>query len=390
MSASSCSICSTMLTRFCLEARCRKVTTVFLILLLLALMAATPAKQAHAQTISPGASADRLSVDLLHADADVNGQIVLDLLVLDDRGFSVSGLTASDFRVTVDGVEVPIATTTVGRAAKDSRVILAIDVSGSMEGEKFAAAQEAIRDLIANRGSLGEVLLLVFDKEVRVLSNYTSNDALLISLVDRLHIAGATSKYTALYDAVYTSVNSLGAIPGGRKAIILVTDGEDTGSTVLLDDAVRALERAPVRIYVVGYTLGSLGASSVRAEALLRRLAILSDGRYYASPRASDLVNLYQQLAQSLSTNYQLTLAAPEAERDGERHEVAVTASLIAGITGTAYVPILIPSPPRPIPAEGGMSQSMQILIGAVVLGVALILAIAVAFILIRKSQKAT
>jgi hypothetical protein len=237
---------------------------------------------------------------------------------------------------------------------------------------------------LANLSALEQVMILTFDGKVEVATDFSSDREHLEQIVNALTIGGASAKYTALHDAVYRSVDQLSTLPAGHKAVVLVTDGQDTGSTLLLDDAVRLLERFPVRFYIVGYCLDGLGRSAPEAERVLRRLALISKGRFYSSPRAEDLVDLYRELAVTLRSVYRIEAQVSSESQDGDSHELAVTATVMPGAWALARASVDIPRPPAK--ERGGVGDT-AIVLGAFVMMVLIVTSILLLLFAFRRGK---
>lgn len=300
-------------------------------------------ESAGAQVAPP---ASRICMDILRGDVVKDGTLKLTLKVLDGDGFFVDGLGQNDFRVSFEDRDYAPARVSIADSLLQSRVVIVIDVSKSMQGEKFAAAKEAVRQFIQQRGNVGEAMILTFDGQVHTGCDFTANNDVLTETVDALAIGGPTSQSTALYDVVYESARILSTLPVDRKAVVLVTDGEDTGSVLAIEDALRAIEQNPVRLYVVGYTLATLGSASARAERDLRRFAIISRGYFYPSPTSADLVSLYESLARTLRLSYLVECPVLPKLRDGKTREVIVTAALMPRVTARGALPVVFTPPP--------------------------------------------
>jgi Ca-activated chloride channel family protein len=255
----------------------------------------------------------------VRADDEVAVRLVnLGVVVNDRHGTPLHGLTRADFEIRVDGERVDIARFSNERAPLS--LMLVLDVSESMAGERLAAAQVAAVRLVGQLEPTDELGLLVFDDEVRPLVAPTTDRSRVLEAVGDLTAQGGT----ALYDAVYETAAVLGREAGHqRRVIILVSDGRDAaerGWTVAslhtLDGAVRHAHRHDVSIYAIG--LGenleyepSIDRSGTTAD-VLARLARSTGGAPRRLARATDLSVLYDDILAELRTQYSLAFTPPD------------------------------------------------------------------------------
>jgi Flp pilus assembly protein TadB/Mg-chelatase subunit ChlD len=271
-----------------------------------------------------------------------------------------AGRTLSGARVTVtaDGTLLPATVRTMpttGGSGARSAVVLVIDTSGSMAGEKLAAARAAALDYAAAAPPgvlLG--LVTVADSPTVVLSP-TTDRAGFTAAVERLTAGGGT----ALYDGVQAAVDLLD--PASRPAaaglverrMMVLSDGADTASTMTSDRLTRVLKRSAVLIDVV-----ALGSETDRA--VLSGLSGAAGGRVLAVADAGSLRSAFLDLAVTLSAPMVVTATVPPALAGRTTSmSVSVTAGTVTARTELAVVfrpdPAAAPAPtPFTAPAAGG------------------------------------
>ena len=126
----------------------------------------------------------------------------------------------------------------------------------------------------------------------------------------------APARGTVLYDAVYLSAHDMLAKEVGRKAMILLTDGEDEGSQLKIKDAIEAAERADAIVYVLlcadrGF-YGSFGMGGYTGEGEMRKLTEATGGRVINVGNKFDkLKEAFDQIAAELRSQYNLGLYPP-------------------------------------------------------------------------------
>jgi VWFA-related protein len=136
-------------------------------------------------------------------------------------------------------------------------------------------------------------------------------------MVDTVQAVG----WTALHDAIVTSLYYFRGVRG-QRALVLLSDGDDTASTVPFKNALEYARRSGVAIYTIGLDVGKL-AISVRNK--LNELSSATGGRSFFISKADELQGVYQQIEEELRSRYLLAYASdrPRSE-EGEFREVEV------------------------------------------------------------------
>ena len=153
--------------------------------------------------------------------------------------------------------------------AEPVTIAIALDTSGSIRKDELQRARNLCGSLLSHLPPGSDAGLITFDDRERLLLPWGSSAE---DVRKALAIVGPTGKFTALHDALYEASRKLQDAPAGRKAILLVTDGKDEGSTLTLEDGLRVAQDSRIPIWVVG-----LGAVQ---ERVLKRIAKLTAGEY--------------------------------------------------------------------------------------------------------------
>jgi len=244
----------------------------------------------------PAAGQMPLSVQLIGVDASSFPLVTATVSVTDASGLPIGDLPPGSFRVTANGRPVPI--TEVRRAVDAGvgiAVVLAIDVSGSMQGDPLAKAKQVARDLVASLTPADRAMLLIFSNSISVAQPFTANKDALYQAIDRLQAGGNT----ALYDAVATAVEAAAAAELPRRAVVLLSDGADFGglSRTTREGSLAAASGRGVPFFTVG-----LGPQPDREY--LTQLASLSQGRAMWAPIPSDLPPVFEEVQALLRSQY--------------------------------------------------------------------------------------
>jgi VWFA-related protein len=241
--------------------------------------------------------------------------------ISDGAGRAVTDLDAADFLAWEDGspAQVVSASPVPRDEAEGITLVLALDVSGSMAGEPLESTKEAAEALLQVLRDKDRAALITFSEKVERVQPFTSD-------VERLRtaIAGlAPAGDTAFNDAVFDAVEMLEQLPPGRKAIVILTDGEDTASLVTVDDAINKARDAGVPVYAIGF---GRAAQSQELENVLQRVAKVTGGHYYQALTAEELGDTFRDVADLLGYQYEVVVRSALPAQDA-RHELKLRAS---------------------------------------------------------------
>jgi VWFA-related protein len=179
----------------------------------------------------------RSGVELINVTATVS----------DGRGRFVSGLKQEDFRVYEDGQPRPITHFTAERVPVSLGIVL--DTSGSMEGVKMLSARQALqRFLFELLGPDDELFLFRFDNQPELVVRWTNDREQIASAIRRLQPRGATS----LYDAIAEAVPMAATGRHRKKALLIISDGNDTSSDARVAELKQLIRESEVLVYAIG------------------------------------------------------------------------------------------------------------------------------------------
>ena len=239
----------------------------------------------------------------------------------------MTGLESSDFEVFEDGVKQEI--TIFSNTNSPIALALVLDTSASMD-TRLHAAQEAAIGFARTIRTQDAAEIIDFDSRAVVLQPFTNEIDLLERAIRKTSAGGTTAMFNAIYialDELKRLVNREGQIR--RKAIVLVSDGEDTTSMLEFDGPDGILELAK-RSETVVYTVGlgsqeeSRGNSFKRSEFVLRQLAQQTGGRVFFPAHISELAQVYGQIAEELSFQYTIGYTSKNSRRNGAFRRVVV------------------------------------------------------------------
>ena len=205
---------------------------------------------AAAQEQKPESFRFRSGVELINVTATVS----------DARGRFVSGLRQEDFRVYEDGEPRQITHFTAERVPVSLGIVL--DTSGSMDGEKMLAARQALqRFLFDLLGPDDEVFLYRFDTRPELVRGWTRDRNEIADELRRIQPRGSTTLYDAIAEAVPLATSGRHR----KKALLIISDGNDTSSYTRIADLKRMIRETEVLVYAIGIdALSNRGAQPAR------------------------------------------------------------------------------------------------------------------------------
>jgi VWFA-related protein len=311
-----------------------RVTLASLVLLGNLLLAGEPVRSAPPQSGSaaqnqnppPAQEPLRTQVSLANVFATVR----------DSHRAIIGDLTKDDFRLFEDNQEQKVAffskTTTM-----PITLGLLVDTSGS-QSELLLLEQEAASRFLHRVIKKGDMAMVMnFDIDVNLLADFTEDTAMLERAIQKTQInAGAPPQAqgpfpqlnqtgTALYDAIYLACHDQLASQAGRKAIVILTDAEDVGSKLKLEDAIQAAQRADTVIHIIliadpgGYGFGGYHGSSIA-----KKLADETGGRMIDARNGKHLEDAFDQISEELRSQYVLGYYPTNAARDGTFRKIRV------------------------------------------------------------------
>ncbi|HUS13665.1 MAG TPA: VWA domain-containing protein [Chloroflexia bacterium] len=215
---------------------------------------------------------------------------------LDNTGLGT--LDPSQFIIEENGVEQHVSKVALGHdIGVPLSVVLVIDTSGSMQGDKLAAARSAATAFTEALSPQDEVALLPFSTQVGKATPFTTDRAAITTALNGLVAKGNT----ALFDALYAAARLVSTSKqGNRRVVVLLTDGQDVGSRQAMPIGTAAAREANALVY-------TMGVGGDTDDQVMTLMAQGAGGRYSKAVNPADLQGLYTQLARELAGQYLLT-----------------------------------------------------------------------------------
>ncbi len=271
-------------------------------------------------------SVKNLNVRINQVESDLNcpaAQVTAYVSVTDQGGYAVTGLLKDDFLVYED-VDVMNLTdfSFVSQVTAPISVALVMDYSGSITDipEAQSDMEEAVADFVDQLGADDEAEIVKFATEIVVVQGFTSDKS---DLTDAIFNPVDVGRDTILYDAAWQAVDDTALRLKTRKAVIIVSDGEDGNGNPIssnsLSEVINHANDKGVPIFTVG--LGIIN------DAVLEQMSNETGGQFFDSPTSDNLRNIYSQIAKVLFENqYILTYVS------------ALGAGVTANLTIEGYV----------------------------------------------------
>ncbi len=205
---------------------------------------------------------------------------------------------------------------------EDAPVSLGVvfDVSGSMGGDKINKAREALSRFIDTSHKNDEYFLIGFNHRAQLLLNRTrDSDALLEKLT-----FVQTKGQTALYDATYLGVERVTRGTHKKRAILLISDGQDNSSRYTYTEVKRMLKESDVIIYAVGIVGGGGSDLDMSGRAILEELAGVSGGKAFFPSTGAEMNDTFERIALELRTQYSIAFKPSNFTNDGKWRKIKV------------------------------------------------------------------
>jgi Ca-activated chloride channel family protein len=205
------------------------------------------------------------------------------------------------------------------------RVGLLVDSSNSVR-DRFSFEQEAAIEFLNQiiRPKLDRAFIIGFDTTAEVTQDFTDNTEKLSQGIHALRAGGGTALYDALFyacrDKLQKSADQNSAV---RRAIILLSDGEDNQSRVTREEAIEMAQRAEVIIYAISTNVSGV---KLHGDKVLERLAEATGGRAFFPFKVQDVANDFSEIQDELRSQYQLAYKPADLQADGRYHSIEIMA----------------------------------------------------------------
>lgn len=307
-------------------------TLLILPIVLIRLDAQQSGKQGNQEVLDGADAPIKVDVDVVNLYCSVRNK----------QNALISNLEKNDFNLAEDGTQQNIKYFT-RETDLPLTIGLLVDVSNSqanlIEIERRAASS-FFESVLRKKD---EAFLLSFGADSELLQDLTGLPRDLQQGLNRMKLNGGFSginsgpvptathpRGTVLYDAVYLAANDVLSKEVGRKAIVLITDGEDEGSTETENAAIEAAQKADAIIYGILYVdrqfYGGLNFG-YSGEGVLKHMSEETGGRLFRVDRKNSLQSIFEQIQQEMRTQYAIGYTPTNGNRDGSYRKIDLRAS---------------------------------------------------------------
>ena len=259
--------------------------------------------------------------------------INLNLSVTDGRNRYITDLIDKDFAVFEDGIRQELSLFTHENLPISLAIL--IDTSASMQ-EKLPQAKAAAVRFIKTLRPQDAAQVVQFNDRSTTLQDFTADQALLETAIKKLEAAGPTALYNSMYVALKDLSKQKKTGELRRRALVLLSDGEDTASLVSDEQVVELARKSEISIYAISLRpsrnqdRGRLAFS--QAEHILTTLTRETGGQVFFPESLSELETVYDRIAEELRTQYSLGYVSSNARRDGKWRRIVVRTPDRAGL----------------------------------------------------------
>ena len=249
---------------------------------------------------------------------DVN-LITLHVSVMDDKDQIIKGLKKEDFAVYEDKIQQEIS------LFKEEDVPvslgLVIDNSGSMRTKRERVNKAAIT-FVRTSNPQDEIFLINFNDQIYIDQDFTRNHDDLRDALEGIDARGGT----ALYDAIYLSLEHIREGKEDKKALLLISDGEDRDSRYKFESVLEFARESHASIFVIGLfdKEGERSRAQKKAAKALKELAEETGGKYYFPESVDEVEAICTQVAHEIRNQYTLGYKPTNARRDGTWRTVSI------------------------------------------------------------------
>jgi Ca-activated chloride channel family protein len=241
--------------------------------------------------------------------------------VTDRDGRAIPGLTARDIEVFEDKVKQKIEFYGVEDAPISVGVVF--DVSGSMRN-KLDQARAALKAFVEVSHQEDDFFLVGFNGRAKLVSDFCDGE----ELARRLNLVSAQGE-TALYDAVYLGIEKVQEGRHRKRALLVISDGQDNASRYSLDQLRQRLKESDVQLYSIGVDRVAMSEKAeqrraMQGQLIMNEIAQITGGRSFFVRSAAELEETTIRVALELRRQYSIGYAPTNANSDGRWRKIQV------------------------------------------------------------------
>ncbi|HYL15622.1 MAG TPA: VWA domain-containing protein [Terriglobales bacterium] len=244
-------------------------------------------------------------------------------IAMDKHGKFVRNLNEHDFNILDDHKPPQSIIAFKGQTDLPLEMGLLVDVSGSVRS-RFEFEQEAAVGFLQHviRPSYDKAFVLGFNAHGQLAQDFTDKVSLLSAGVKRLHDGGGTALYDAIYHACKDKLMKENSDRPIRKALIVLSDGEDNQSEMTEAQAIEMAQRAQVLIYSISTDDSGL---ILRGDKILEQLSDATGGRAFFPYKMKDITHSFSAIEDELRSQYVVSYKPSDFDADGRYRSIQIT-----------------------------------------------------------------
>jgi Ca-activated chloride channel family protein len=291
----------------------------------------SPAQPSHPASVAAATSTKAPAATSQPSDEDITAtfhktvnEVGVVFTVTDKHGHYIKDLKKSDFRVLDDNQPPAEIRSFHSETDLPLDVGLLIDASNSIR-DRFRFEQESAIEFLNQtvRPRYDKAFVVGFDVTPEVTQDFTDNTELLSHGVRELRAGGGTAMYDAVYFACRDKLLKIQQTMQVRKAIILLSDGDDNQSHVTREEAIDMAQRAGVIIYTISTNITGGGQ---RGDKVLERIADATGGRAFFPFQLRDVASAFTEIQDELRSQYALFYTPANFVADGRYRTIEILA----------------------------------------------------------------
>jgi VWFA-related protein len=245
--------------------------------------------------------------------------------VTDKRGRLIKDMIKSDFKVLDDGRSSTRIVDFQHESDLPLRVGLLVDASNSVR-DRFKFEQESAIEFLNQtvRPRYDKAFIVGFDATPEVTQDFTDSTESLSKGVRMLRPGGGTALFDAIYFACRDKLAKDQQTGPTRRAIVLLSDGDDNQSHVTREEAIEMAQRAEVIIYTIST---NLTGSKDKGDQILRHISESTGGRAFFPFQITEVANAFSEIQEELRSQYWLSYHPAGFSADGRFHTIEILAS---------------------------------------------------------------
>jgi VWFA-related protein len=290
--------------------------------------ASTPSPAAPAQTAvaqpAPSQQSSTQQDDTVATIRKTVNEVNVIFTVTDKHGRYVKDLQKNEFKVVDDNKPAEEIRSFARETDLPLQVGLLVDASNSVR-DRFKFEQESAIEFLNQtiRPRYDSAFVIGFDVTPEVTQDFTDNTESLSKGVRALRPGGGTAMYDALYFACRDKL--LKAPTGGpvRRAIILLSDGDDNQSHVTREEAIEMAQRADAIVYTISTNISGM---KLKGDKVLERIADATGGRAFFPFQIKDVADAFAEIQDELRSQYALSYKPADFKTDGRYRTIEIVA----------------------------------------------------------------